>query len=76
MAASAPAASVKAVEPGGAKDVGFAISIVFILTVLFLLLPASLIDIGLSLSITTRETPPPSAPSNTVPSFNASADRT
>ena len=51
MAASAPAASVKAVEQGGANDVGFAIGIVFILTVLFLPLPATLIDIGLSLSI-------------------------
>ena len=39
MAAQA-GASVKAVEHDGAKDVGFAIGIVFILTVLFLPLPA------------------------------------
>ncbi len=50
MAASA-AASVKAVERAGAKDVGFAVGIVFILTVLFLPLPATFIDIGLSFSI-------------------------
>src|SRR6478735_9668222 len=50
MAASA-AASVKAVERASAKDVGFAVGIVFILTVLFLPLPATFIDIGLSFSI-------------------------
>src|ERR1700704_3145058 len=50
MAASA-AASVKAVERAIAKDVGFAIGIVFIWTVLFLPLPATFIDIGLSFSI-------------------------
>jgi flagellar biosynthesis protein FlhA len=50
MAAQA-GASVKTVERDGAKDVGFAVGIVFILTVLFLPLPAALIDIGLSLSI-------------------------
>jgi flagellar biosynthesis protein FlhA len=51
MAAPAAAASVKAVERDGAKDVGFAVGIVFILTVLFLPLPGVVIDIGLSLSI-------------------------
>src|SRR5436190_5464328 len=50
MAASA-AASVKAVERASAKDVGFAVGIVFVLTVLFLPLPATFIDIGLSFSI-------------------------
>jgi flagellar biosynthesis protein FlhA len=35
----------------GAQDVGFAIGIVFILTVLFLPLPAVLIDVGLAFSI-------------------------
>ena len=50
MAATA-VASVKAVERAGTKDVGFAIGIVFILTVLFLPLPATFIDIGLSFSI-------------------------
>ena len=50
MAASV-VASVKAVERASAKDVGFAIGIVFILTVLFLPLPATFIDIGLSFSI-------------------------
>ena len=50
MAASA-AASVRAVDRDGARDVGFAVGIVFILTVLFLPLPAVIIDIGLSFSI-------------------------
>jgi flagellar biosynthesis protein FlhA len=50
MAASATA-SVKAVESAGARDVGFAVGIVFVLTVLFLPLPATFIDIGLSFSI-------------------------
>ncbi|MGE0849533.1 MAG: flagellar biosynthesis protein FlhA [Hyphomicrobiaceae bacterium] len=45
------AASVKAVDRDGARDVGFAVGIVFILTVLFLPLPAVVIDIGLSFSI-------------------------
>ena len=45
------AASVKAVDRDGARDVGFAVGIVFILTVLFLPLPAVIIDIGLSFSI-------------------------
>jgi flagellar biosynthesis protein FlhA len=38
-------------ERTGAQDVGFAIGIVFILTVLFLPLPATLIDVGLAFSI-------------------------
>lgn len=38
-------------ERKGAQDVGFAIGIVFILTVLFLPLPAVLIDVGLAFSI-------------------------
>jgi flagellar biosynthesis protein FlhA len=50
MAASY-ASPVKAVERAGAQDVGFAVGIVFILTVLFLPLPATFIDIGLSFSI-------------------------
>ena len=51
MAASV-ASSVKPVERStGAQDVGFAVGIVFILTVLFLPLPAVLIDIGLAFSI-------------------------
>jgi flagellar biosynthesis protein FlhA len=50
MAASA-AATVKAVDRASARDVGFAVGIVFILTVLFLPLPAAFIDIGLSFSI-------------------------
>jgi flagellar biosynthesis protein FlhA len=45
------AASVRAVERDGARDVGFAVGIVFILTVLFLPLPAVVIDVGLSFSI-------------------------
>ena len=49
--AGAVAASVKPVERNGAQDVGFAVGIVFILTVLFLPLPAVLIDIGLAFSI-------------------------
>ncbi len=50
MAASA-AAGVKAVDRASAKDVGFAVGIVFILTVLFLPMPAAFIDIGLAFSI-------------------------
>ncbi len=38
-------------ERKGAQDVSFAIGIVFILTVLFLPLPAVLIDVGLAFSI-------------------------
>src|SRR6187431_3391951 len=49
MAASL-ASSVKPVGTG-AQDVGFAVGIVFIVTVLFLPLPAMLIDIGLAFSI-------------------------
>jgi flagellar biosynthesis protein FlhA len=51
MAASV-APAIKPVEhSGGAQDVGFAVGIVFILTALFLPLPAVLIDIGLAFSI-------------------------
>ena len=49
--AAAVASSVKPVERSGAQDVGFAVGIVFILTVLFLPMPAFLIDIGLAFSI-------------------------
>lgn len=35
----------------GSQDIGFAIGIVFVLTVLFLPLPSFLLDIGLSFSI-------------------------
>ncbi len=41
----------KQTERDGARDVSFAIGIVFILTVLFLPLPAVMIDIGLAFSI-------------------------
>lgn len=39
--------------PGSAstQDIGFAIGIIFVLTVLFLPLPAFMLDIGLSFSI-------------------------
>lgn len=50
MAASLTTVAMPA-ERKGAQDVGFAIGIVFILTVLFLPLPATLIDIGLAFSI-------------------------
>jgi flagellar biosynthesis protein FlhA len=50
MAASF-ASGIKPLERTGAQDVGFAIGIVFILTVLFLPLPATLIDVGLAFSI-------------------------
>jgi flagellar biosynthesis protein FlhA len=50
MAAPA-AATVKTADRASARDVGFAVGIVFILTVLFLPLPAAFIDIGLSFSI-------------------------
>lgn len=50
MAASL-AGPIKAVERRNAQDFSFAIGIVFILTVLFLPLPAALIDIGLAISI-------------------------
>ena len=39
------------VKRAGAQDVSFAIGIVFILAVLFLPLPATLIDVGLAISI-------------------------
>ena len=39
------------VKRAGAQDVSFAIGIVFILAVLFLPLPAALIDVGLAISI-------------------------
>src|SRR5215813_10232984 len=45
------ASSIKPVGGGGAQDVGFAVGIVFIVTVLFLPLPAIMIDIGLAFSI-------------------------
>lgn len=45
------ASPVRAVERAGAQDVGFAVGIVFILTVLFLPLPATFIDVGLAFSI-------------------------
>jgi flagellar biosynthesis protein FlhA len=45
------AAGIKPVERGSAQDVGFAVGIVLILTVLFLPLPAWMIDIGLAFSI-------------------------
>ena len=49
--AATTAAGVPAVERNDGQDVGFAIGIVFILTVLFLPLPATLIDLGLAFSI-------------------------
>ena len=45
------AASVKPVEGNSGQDLGFAVGIVLILTVLFLPLPAWIIDIGLAFSI-------------------------
>jgi flagellar biosynthesis protein FlhA len=45
------ASSVKPVERNSAQDVGFALGIVFVLTVLFLPLPAWMIDLGLAFSI-------------------------
>jgi flagellar biosynthesis protein FlhA len=45
------ATSVKPVERNSGQDVGFALGIVFILTVLFLPLPAWMIDLGLAFSI-------------------------
>jgi flagellar biosynthesis protein FlhA len=49
MAASV--AGGRALEQSGRQDVGFAIGIVFILTVLFLPLPPVILDIGLAFSI-------------------------
>lgn len=51
MAALSTSASVETVARRSQQDVGFAVGIVFILTVLFLPLPAVLIDVGLALSI-------------------------
>jgi flagellar biosynthesis protein FlhA len=45
------ASSVKPVERSSGQDVGFALGIVFVLTVLFLPLPAWMIDLGLAFSI-------------------------
>jgi len=45
------ATSVTPIERKSAQDVGFAVGIVFILTVLFLPLPAVMIDLGLAFSI-------------------------
>jgi flagellar biosynthesis protein FlhA len=45
------ASSIKPVESKSGQDVGFALGIVFILTVLFLPLPAWMIDLGLAFSI-------------------------
>jgi flagellar biosynthesis protein FlhA len=45
------ATSVKPIEGKSSQDVGFAVGIVFILTVLFLPLPAVMIDLGLAFSI-------------------------
>ena len=45
------ASSIKPVESKSGQDVGFALGIVFILTVLFLPLPAWMIDVGLAFSI-------------------------
>ena len=50
-ATMAYASSIKPVESKSGQDVGFALGIVFILTVLFLPLPAWMIDIGLAFSI-------------------------
>jgi flagellar biosynthesis protein FlhA len=50
--AGTSAHSIKPVErTAGARDIGFAIGIVFIVTVLFMPLPAALIDLGLAFSI-------------------------
>jgi flagellar biosynthesis protein FlhA len=45
------ATSIKPVERNSGQDVGFALGIVFVLTVLFLPLPAWMIDLGLAFSI-------------------------
>lgn len=49
--AAASASSIRPIEGNSGKDLGFAVGIVFILTVLFLPLPATCIDIGLAFSI-------------------------
>jgi flagellar biosynthesis protein FlhA len=51
MATSLVPANPATAERGGNQDVGFALGILFMLTVLFLPLPAVLIDMGLALSI-------------------------
>lgn len=43
--------TTKPIARSGAQDVGFAVGIIFILTILFLPLPAPLIDLGLAFSI-------------------------
>jgi flagellar biosynthesis protein FlhA len=48
---AAPTTNLQAIEQTGRRDVGFAIGIVFILTVLFLPLPPAILDIGLAFSI-------------------------
>jgi flagellar biosynthesis protein FlhA len=45
------ASSVKAIDGARGQDVAFALAVVFVLTVLFLPLPAWMIDIGLAFSI-------------------------
>ena len=45
------ASSIKPIESKSAQDVGFALAVVFVLTVLFLPLPAWMIDLGLAFSI-------------------------
>jgi flagellar biosynthesis protein FlhA len=49
--ATSVAAIVKPIESRSATDIGFAVAVVFILTVLFLPLPAVAIDVGLAFSI-------------------------
>ncbi len=51
MSTSLVPASQPSTQPRGNQDVGFAAAILFILTVLFLPLPAVVIDMGLALSI-------------------------
>lgn len=45
------AATAQAIEKAGRQDIGFALGIVFILTVLFLPMPPIMLDIGLAISI-------------------------
>jgi flagellar biosynthesis protein FlhA len=47
----AAAASIKPIESKSGQDVGFALAVIFVLTVLFLPLPAWMIDLGLAFSI-------------------------
>lgn len=42
---------IASVESKGGRDIGFAVAVVFVLTVLFVPIPAFLIDMGLALSI-------------------------